>query len=53
VAKGRLGTEVKTWANGQELDDPDAVTCTDHFEETAPEDTVIGDGVVVAVPVRG
>ena len=45
-------TEEKTWANGRGLDDPDAVTCTTHIEETSPEGTFVGDGLVVAVPVR-
>ena len=44
-------TEDKTWANGRGMDDPDAVTCTTHFEETTPEGTFVGDGMVVAVPV--
>ena len=46
-------TEQKTWAGGQGLDDPDAVTCTVHFEETTPEGTFASDGMVIAVPVRG
>ena len=46
-------TEEKTWADGHGLDDPDGVTCTIHFEETTPEGTFVGDGVVIAAPVRG
>lgn len=42
----------KTWANGHGLDDPDAITCTQHVEETGPEGTFVADGTVVAVPVH-
>ena len=41
----------KTYGNGRGLDSPDAITCTQHVEESDEEGTFVGDGFVVAVPV--
>ena len=43
----------KTYGNGRGLDSPNAITCTQHIEETVPgEGTFVADGFVIAIPVR-
>ena len=43
-------SESKTWAGGKS--GPGEITCTQHFQETDAEGTVVADGEVTAFPVR-